>query len=127
MQPSLAANPFNTRKIGNTMSSNSLTGGSTGDVNTVIRDLHDPVGRLLKIADVCAETGLSRAMIYRLMTDARNPFPKPIKFGNASRWSLVEIIEWKAKALQHRNRLPDPFPLNSGDFSDRVSGQDKCA
>ena len=86
------------------MSSNSLSGGSTGDANAVTRDLHDPVGRLLRIADVCTETGISRAMIYRLMTDARNPFPKPIKIGNASRWSLVEIIEWKTKALAERDR-----------------------
>ncbi len=65
---------------------------------------HDPVGRLLKIADVCSETGLSRAMIYRLMAETQNPFPKPIKIGKASRWSLVEIIEWKMKALAERDR-----------------------
>ena len=86
------------------MSSNSPRGGSTSDAHPVTRDHHDPVGRLLKIADVCAETGLSRAMIYRLMADARNPFPRPLKIGNASRWSLVEIIKWKTKALAERDR-----------------------
>lgn len=43
-------------------------------------------------------------MVYRLITDAKNPFPKPIKIGNASRWSLIEIIEWKKRALSKRAR-----------------------
>ena len=87
-----------------TMSSNRLHGSSTSELQPVAGDLEDPVGRMLRIGAVCSEIGLSRAMIYRLMTDARNPFPKPIKVGKASRWSLVEIIEWKKKALAERDR-----------------------
>lgn len=86
------------------MSSNRLYGSSTSELQPVAGDLEDPVGRMLRIGAVCSEIGLSRAMIYRLMTDTRNPFPKPIKVGNASRWSLVEIIEWKKKALAERDR-----------------------
>lgn len=65
--------------------------------------IEDPVGRLLTIKEVCDEIGLSRAMVYRLVGYFENPLPKPIKIGNASRWSLVEIIEWKKKALAERD------------------------
>ena len=86
------------------MSSNRLSGSSASDTLPIDWDGIDPVGRLLKIGAVCSEVGLSRAMIYRLMTDKRNPFPKPVKFGSASRWSLVEIIEWKKRALAKRDQ-----------------------
>ncbi len=85
------------------MSSNRQKGCSIGDPVHMRDESTDPVGRLLKISDVCSEIGLSRAMIYRLIANAKNPFPKPIKIGNASRWSLVEIIEWKKKALAERD------------------------
>ena len=63
----------------------------------------DPVGRLLKISEVCNEVGLSRASIYRLMTARHRPFPKPLKIGFASRWALVEINAWKAATLADRD------------------------
>jgi predicted DNA-binding transcriptional regulator AlpA len=86
------------------MSSNCQDGCSVSEPVRTFATSEDPVGPLLKISDVCAEIGLSRAMIYRLIQNASNPFPKPIKFGNASRWSLIEIIEWKKKALAARDR-----------------------
>ena len=86
------------------MTSNRRNGCSIGDPARALDADTDPVGPLLKISDVCLETGLSRAMIYRLIKDALNPFPKPIKIGNASRWSLIEVIEWKKKALAERDR-----------------------
>ncbi len=64
----------------------------------------DPVGRLLKIAEVIDEIGLSRAQVYRLMRSTQNPFPSPIKIGSASRWAFSEVIEWKRRALQSRGR-----------------------
>lgn len=63
----------------------------------------DPVGRLLKISEVCNEIGLSRASIYRLMAARDRPFPKPLKIGFASRWALVEVNAWKAAMLQDRD------------------------
>ena len=86
------------------MTSNSPNGSSISDPACAIDRHADPVGRLLKISDVCLEVGLSRAMVYRLTNDAEHPFPKPIKIGNASRWSLIEIIEWKKRALSKRAR-----------------------
>ena len=63
----------------------------------------DPVGRLMTIKDVMEEVRLSRAMVYRCMQDRDNPFPKPIKIGNASRWAFVEIVSWKQRALAMRD------------------------
>jgi len=65
----------------------------------------DPVGRLLTINDVIEEVRLSRAMIYRSMKVRDNPFPKPIKFGKASRWSFVEVVEWKKRAVEMRGNV----------------------
>jgi len=62
----------------------------------------DPIGRLMKIDDVCKDVGLCRAMIYRCIKRRRNPFPQPVKIGYASRWRESEIIAWKA-ALISRN------------------------
>ncbi len=86
------------------MSENRPLGSSASDAVSGHALPHDPVGRLLKIGAVCAETGLSRATIYRLMAETRNPFPKPLKIGTSSRWSFVEIIEWKMRALAERDR-----------------------
>ena len=94
---------FPSKERTDAMSSNRPNGSSVCDPACAC-DHADPVGRLLKISDVCLEVGLSRAMVYRLITDAKNPFPKPIKIGNASRWSLIEIIEWKKRALSKRAR-----------------------
>lgn len=58
----------------------------------------DPVGRLLKIEDVCELLGLSRTTVYRCIKDRAAPFPRPLKIGKCSRWSEGQIIEWK-KAL----------------------------
>jgi|GEM_PF-1461637 len=75
-----------------------ICGAKMAQVKTV-----DPLGRLLKFGEVCSEIGLSRGMIYRLINNGQNPFPKPIKIGNALRWSLIEIIERKIKALGERD------------------------
>jgi len=66
----------------------------------------DPVGRLLKIKDICRDLSLSRATVYRLMKDPENPFPQPVKIGMASRWLECEIIAWKEKLASSRAVLP---------------------
>lgn len=68
-----------------------------------VKAIDDPVGRLLTVKEVCNEIGLSRAMIYRIIASPSNSFPRSIKIGNALRWSIVEIIEWKIKALSERD------------------------
>lgn len=64
----------------------------------------DPFGRFLKVADVAASIGLSRAMIYKLMHAERDPFPPPVKVGGASLWVEQEVVEWKARRVADRGR-----------------------
>lgn len=50
--------------------------------------------RLLRMADVVDMTGLSRRMIYRLISQQR--FPQQYKPGGwSSRWSEAEIVAWR--------------------------------
>lgn len=42
--------------------------------------------------------GMSSQAIY--MKIQRDNFPRPVKIGKASRWSLVEVKQWKAKNHQ---------------------------
>ena len=70
---------------------------------TEFKPQYDPIGRFLKIQEVCVETGLSRATIYRCIQNKNNPFPKPVKVGNASRWAMCEVIEWKKRVLKQRD------------------------
>ncbi len=69
-----------------------------GQRNPPGKSQDDPVGRLLKIEDVCVLLGLSRTTVYRCIKDKSAPFPRPLKIGKCSRWSEGQIIEWK-KAL----------------------------
>ena len=63
----------------------------------------DPIGRFMKIKDVCTAVGLSRTSIYRLMNSAEHPFPKPVKIGKSSRWCEHQIVEWKKTMLAAQN------------------------
>lgn len=80
-----------------------LQGAAVSYADRAIED----VGRLMKIGDVCASTGLSRATIYRLMKAKDRPFPKPIKIGEASRWVEREIRDWIRCAQERRDETGD--------------------
>ena len=67
------------------------------------RQFVDPIGRLLKLEDVCANVGLSKTKIYRSIKNEILPFPKPIKIGKASRWLEREIVEWKQAIAASQN------------------------
>jgi prophage regulatory protein len=67
-----------------------------------VRPEADPFGRFLKVREVTASVGLSRAMIYRLMREGRDPFPSPIKIGAASVWVEREVVAWKARRVETR-------------------------
>lgn len=55
--------------------------------------------RLLRMSQVTEMTGLSRAMIYRLIKQGR--FPQQFKPGGyASRWSEREIVNWVHESRQ---------------------------
>ncbi|WP_231387848.1 helix-turn-helix transcriptional regulator [Pseudomonas nitroreducens] len=48
--------------------------------------------RLLKITEVSGLVGLGKSAIYDMIT--AGSFPAPIKIGCASRWSLLEVLQW---------------------------------
>ena len=49
--------------------------------------------RLLRITDVCAQTGLGRSSIYQLMRTG--DFPMSVKIGgHAVRWRAADIAQW---------------------------------
>jgi len=50
--------------------------------------------RLLRLAQILEITGLSKAMIYRLVREGK--FPKPCKPGGiATRWVESEVRAWR--------------------------------
>jgi predicted DNA-binding transcriptional regulator AlpA len=55
--------------------------------------------KLVDLKFICENTGLSRAFIYKLVSN--DLFPKPLKLGRASRWYLKEIEAW----LDSRHRM----------------------
>ena len=50
-------------------------------------------GRLLRLPEVCRETGLGRSTIYRLMKAGQ--FPSAISLGGCVAWGESEIEDWK--------------------------------
>lgn len=48
--------------------------------------------KMLKLPEVLDRVGLSRSMVYRMMSE--NRFPQVIKICNASRWSEKSIEDW---------------------------------
>lgn len=49
---------------------------------------------LVTISDLEQLVGFRRTTIYRYIRNPEIQFPKPIKFGVASRWSLAEVQLW---------------------------------
>lgn len=57
----------------------------------------------LRIRDVMAVTGLSRASIYRLGQMPGSPFPKPVKLSErASAWVRTEVEDWAQAKIANR-------------------------
>jgi len=57
--------------------------------------------RLLKLAQVMEITGLSKGMVYRLVSEGK--FPKPCKPGGiATRWVESEVRAWRTEVEQAR-------------------------
>lgn len=49
---------------------------------------------LLTLDVVMQITGFSKAHIYRSIARPEVAFPKPIKFGRASRWAQSQVQSW---------------------------------
>lgn len=60
-------------------------------------DVASPAMRLLRIDEVCALVGISRAMVYKCMKHGPAPFPKPVKIGALSRWLEEDVVAWIAQ------------------------------
>lgn len=63
-----------------------------------------PNRRLLKIGEVCAVVGVSRAMIYKSMRRRSAPFPRPVKIGAVSRWPVEDVEAWVSELRAARGR-----------------------
>jgi prophage regulatory protein len=69
---------------------------------TEFATLDRPIGRLLKMKDVVAETSLHRATIYRRIAEGDFPRPVPIGGGRVA-WPEREIEAWKQRQLEQAN------------------------
>ena len=58
---------------------------------------------LIRLSDVETVAGLRRSHVYKLIADGE--FPRPIKIGTASRWSVQEIQAWVAGKLAERDAV----------------------
>jgi predicted DNA-binding transcriptional regulator AlpA len=54
--------------------------------------------RVIRLKEVCRQTGLSRASIYRLMGARDFPRSHPLSPGTVG-WSELEVQQWIAKRL----------------------------
>ncbi|HEY6640601.1 helix-turn-helix transcriptional regulator [Povalibacter sp.] len=67
------------------------------------------VTRILRLKDVCTQTGLCRSAVYAL--EARSKFPRRIQLtSRAVGWVEREIVEWVDRRIEaSRNAIP-PTP-----------------
>jgi prophage regulatory protein len=64
--------------------------------------------RLLRLVQVLEITGLSKAMVYRLVSQGQ--FPEPCKpGGNASRWVESEVRIWRTNIENKRHSSLSKF------------------
>ena len=67
-----------------------------------IPDFHAlPGDTLIRLPEVETVSGLRRSHIYKLISE--DEFPRPVKIGSASRWSLREVQRWIADKLDERS------------------------
>ena len=75
----------------------SLVAGSPGTISEIA------AGRILRLPEVCSQTGLGRSMIYQLEAESR--FPGRIKISaRAVGWLDHEIHAWIAKRVAYSRR-----------------------
>ena len=54
--------------------------------------------RFLRLEDVRALVALSRSQLYALAQAGQ--FPRPVKLGSSSRWSLIAVQKWMADQVE---------------------------
>lgn len=63
---------------------------------------NDNTQALRKLPQVCSQTGLSAATVYRKVKEGN--FPAPVKLGaRASAWVGIEIDRWVAERIATRD------------------------
>ena len=62
--------------------------------------------RFLSLKDVEMIVGIKRSRLYIMISNGE--FPLPIKFGNSSRWSELEISSWMEEQRQRTRALIVP-------------------
>ncbi|WP_294948288.1 AlpA family transcriptional regulator [Sulfurivirga sp.] len=68
------------------------------DMRRMIEDLQRRIegqtkSELMRLKEVCQETGLSQGTIYRLMSEGK--FPQSVKIGPRSvAWKRMEVYDW---------------------------------
>ena len=55
------------------------------------------IDRFIRLQDVENAIGLKRSQIYKMVHD--QTFPRPLKIGSASRWSLRAVKSWMDKQV----------------------------
>ncbi len=53
--------------------------------------------RFIRLREVENIIGLKNSQIYQMIKDGT--FPRPLKLGGASRWSLASIRDWMSKQI----------------------------
>lgn len=80
-----------------------------------MKDFIQPLGRILRMKQVCAQTGISRSSIYQQISDGA--FPKPIRLGKRGvGWIESEVDAWIQDRV-HQSRDPNALNSNKGDLA----------
>lgn len=70
-----------------------------------------PQERFLDFHGVKAETTISKALVYKLIS--QNRFPRPIKLGKKSVWPASEIQAWMRHEMAHPRLTGRPAKAQS--------------
>ncbi|AQZ93255.1 helix-turn-helix transcriptional regulator [Halopseudomonas phragmitis] len=60
----------------------------------------EQVDRLLTVKEVLAMVAIGKTKLYEMIQ--LEEFPEPIKLGQMSRWSLLEVQEWITQQKNNR-------------------------
>jgi prophage regulatory protein len=79
-----------------------------------VRDLEpgrfDPAATLVRIPIVMSITGISRATVYKLMSQSESGFPQPVKLTDSNArgapvaWVLSEVLNWTRARIAARDK-----------------------
>lgn len=69
----------------------------------------DPTATLIRIPTVVSITGISRATVYKLMSQPESGFPQPVKLTDSNArgapvaWVLSEVLNWTRARIAARD------------------------